>query len=475
MSLSYESPLKGRYASPEMNEVFSSRFKYRNWRKLWVALAEAQKELGLSITQDQIDEMKANIDQINFDEILTFEKETRHEVMAHILSFGKAAPSAKGIIHMGATSSYVMDNGDLISLKAALKLIKGKLALLIEKLNHLSLKEKETPCIGYTHLQVAQATTFGKRVCLYLQDFLTDFKDLLHLLNDFPFLGCKGAIGTQNSFLSLFDGDHQKVIKLDDLITKKMGFNRSFLICSQTYPRKQEQRVLSLLSSISSSAYKCAGDIRLLSSFGEVEEPFKEKSQVGSSAMPYKRNPIYSERVCGLSRFVKNIAHTGADNASEQWLERSLDDSSNRRLCIPEAFLGVDSVLNLLYTIISGLKVFPKVMEARLNEHLPYISTETILAAAVLKRHDRQEAHEKIRKKTFEASLQKKETGKAPEFLQSLLETFDLKKEDLSSFLELKNLTGRAKEQTVEFLKLEVEPILEEHLDLDTLIPSVEF
>lgn len=413
MSLFYESPLTTRYASSEMKETFSRVFKYRTWRKLWVALAEAQKELGLPITESQIKEMRTAVDQIDFEKVRAYEKETRHEVMAHIHAFGDVCPQARGVIHMGATSSYVMDNGDLIALKTGMKLLKGKLILLIEKLNHLSLEQSNTPCLGYTHFQPAQATTFGKRSSLWLQDFLTDFKDLLAIMEDFPFLGCKGAIGSQGSFLALFEGDHKKVIKLDDMITQKMGFNRSFLICSQTFPRKQEQRILSLLASIGASAHKCATDLRLLSHLGEVEEPFKD-TQVGSTAMPYKRNPIYSERVCGLSRFVMNMVHNSADNAAHQWLERSLDDSSNRRMTIPEAFLATDSVINLLYTIISGLKTFPKLMETHLNEHLPYISIETILAAAVLKGSNRQEAHETLRKHTFEAAKKKKETGKAP-------------------------------------------------------------
>lgn len=474
MSLFYESPLTTRYASSEMKEVYSSIFKYRTWRKLWIALAEGEKKLGLPITEDQIEEMREHINTIDFDAVRGFEKETRHEVMAHILAFGKQCPQAKGIIHMGATSSYVMDNGDLIAHKTALQLLKGKLILLIEKLNHLALKEKGAPCLGYTHFQPAQATTFGKRTSLWLQDFLTDFKELLHLLDDFPFLGCKGAIGTQNSFLTLFEGDHTKVTTLDDLITEKMGFNRSYLICSQTFPRKQEQRILALLSGIAASAHKCATDLRLLSHLGEVEEPIGDK-QVGSSAMPYKRNPIFSERICGLSRFVTHLASNGPDNAAHQWLERSLDDSSNRRLTLPEAFLATDSVVNLLYSVISGLKVYPKMMEAHLDEHLPYISIETLLAAATLKGQDRQQAHETLRKITFEAAQTKKETGKpTTDLMDKLLNAIQVKKEEISEFLKPKNLVGRAQEQVIEFLKLEVAPYLEKHLDLDTLIPSIE-
>ncbi|MCB1085109.1 MAG: adenylosuccinate lyase [Chlamydiia bacterium] len=474
MSLLYESPLSIRYASTEMKEIFSSSFKYRTWRKLWLTLAEAQQELGLKISDDQLEEMRTHLSTIDFDQVRKYEKETRHEVMAHLHAFGEECPKARGILHLGATSSYVMDNGDLIALKTALQLLKGKLILLIEKLNHLSLKHAATPCLGYTHLQVAQVTTFGKRSALWLQDFLTDFKELLSLLDDFPFLGCKGAIGTQSSFLSLFGGDHQKVIALDDKITQKLGFTRSYLITSQTFPRKLEQQIHSLLSLIASSSEKCGTDLRLLSSFGEVEEDFGEK-QVGSSAMPYKRNPIFSERICGLARFVKSLWYNGAENASHQWLERSLDDSSNRRMSIPEAFLATDSIINLLCTILGGLQVFPNVMKKRIDDHLPYLSTETLLAAASLKGMDRQEAHEICRKLTFEASQEKKKTGVRPELMKPLLQALHLTEKELAPFLSHEEQMGRAKHQVLEFLKLEVEPLLSKHLDLDTLIPKVEY
>ena len=374
---------------------------------------------------------------------------------------------------MGATSSYVMDNGDLIQFESALKLVKGKLILLIEKLNHLSLQEADTPCMGYTHFQPAQATTFGKRTSLYLQDFLTDFRDLLHLMEDFPLLGVKGAIGTQASFLTLFEGDHKKVISLDDKVTAKMGFTKSFTIASQTFPRKQELRILSCLAGIASSAHKCATDLRLLSHLGEVEEPFGKK-QVGSSAMPYKRNPIYSERVCGISRFITNLWHNASDNASLQWLERSLDDSSNRRLTMPEAFLATDSILNVLFSIFDGLKVYPKLMETHLEEHLPFISIETLLAAASLQGKDRQKTHEELRTLCFEASKEKKETGKTPDLMKKMLDTLGLNASSLSEQLKLQNLTGRAKQQVIEFLKLEVEPILTKHFTLETTMPTLE-
>ncbi|NGX51345.1 MAG: Adenylosuccinate lyase [Chlamydiae bacterium] len=472
--MSYESPLNTRYASREMKEIFSAHFKYKTWRRLWVALAEAERELGLNITKAQIEELKAKQNAIDFERVLKYERESRHEVMAHIDAYGDDCPNARGVIHLGATSSYVMDNGDLVQFQAALKLLRGKLILLIEKLNHLALKEAGTPCLGYTHFQPAQATTFGKRLSLYLQDFLTDFKDLLYLMDDFPFLGAKGAIGTQGSFLALFEGDHKKVIALDDRVTEKMGFTKSFIITSQTFPRKQELRIMSCLAGIASSAHKCATDLRLLSHLGEVEEPFG-KSQVGSSAMPYKRNPIFSERVCGLSRFIINLWHNASDNASLQWLERSLDDSSNRRLSMPEAFLATDSVLNLFYSIIDGLKVYPKLMDAHLQEHLPYISIELLLAAAVLQGKDRQKTHEELKVLSFEAMKEKRETGRAPDLLKTLLDALGLNENALSDQLKPEKLTGRAKQQVIEFLKIEVEPILEKHLTFSTTIPDIEF
>ncbi|MCP5505548.1 MAG: adenylosuccinate lyase [Chlamydiales bacterium] len=465
MTSFYETPLSKRYASQEMKELFSSTFKYQTWRKLWVALAEGQQNLGLPISSSQIKELKSKIDSIDFNRVHEIEKVCRHEVVAHLEAYREDCPNARGVLHLGATSSYVMDNGDLITIKFALQLLQQKLIHLIEKLNHTALKEADTPCLGYTHFQPAQGTTFGKRSALWLQDFITDFKDLSTLLEDFPFLGCKGAIGTSGSFLTLFNGDHQKVIALDDEVTKKMGFKRSYLISSQTFPRKQEQRILSLLANIGSSAHKCGTDLRLLAHLGEVAESFGD-GQVGSSAMPYKRNPILSERVCGLSRFVINLWHNAADNASQQWLERSLDDSSNRRLTIPEAFLAADSIVNLLYTIFNDLQTFPKQMKSHFDKHLPYLITEPFLAKAVLKGKDRQEAHALIKKITFE---------NPPEILiEKLASALDLNAYEVDSLCKIDNLIGRSKEQVFEFLKLEVEPLLEQHLTQKLTIPSIE-
>ena len=471
--MQYESPLSTRYASQEMQKIFSPHFKYQTWRKLWVALAKSEKELGLPISDNQIAEMEAQTDNIDFEKVRFYEKETRHEVMAHIYAYGEVCPLAKGIIHLGATSAYVMDNGDLVQLLSGVTLIKERLILLIEKLNHLALKHAGTPCLAYTHFQPAQATTFGKRVSLYLQDFLTDFKDLLYLLEDFPFLGAKGAIGTQASFLALFEGDEEKVISLDKKITEEMGFTKSYSISSQTFPRKQELRILSLLAGIASSAHKCATDLRLLAHLGELEESFGQ-NQVGSSAMPHKRNPILSERVCGLSRFITNLWHNAADNASQQWLERSLDDSSNRRLTLPEAFLSTDAVLVLLYTILDSLTLYPKLMETHLQEHLPYISIEVLLAKAVLKGKDRQQTHEHLKQLSFEALESKRTTGHTPDLLSKMLEEMELSTDEVSEDLKLENLTGRAKQQVIEFLKGEVEPLLEKHLVEEKPMPKLE-
>lgn len=465
MTSFYETPLSKRYASQEMKELFSSSYKYQTWRKLWIALAQGQQKLGLPITDSQIDELKSKVGSINFDRVHEIEKECRHEVMAHLEAYREDCPNARRILHLGATSSYVMDNGDLIVLKFALHLLQQKLVLLVEKLNHVALKEANTPCLGYTHFQPAQGTTFGKRCALWLQDFVTDFKDLIAVLEDFPFLGCKGAIGTSGSFLTLFKGDHQKVIALDDEITRKMGFKRSYLISSQTFPRKQEQRILSVLAGIATSSHKCATDLRLLAHLGEVSEPFG-KGQVGSSAMPYKRNPILSERVCGLSRFVINLWHNGADNASQQWLERSLDDSSNRRLTTPEAFLAIDSVVNLLYTIFDGLQTFPKQMEAHFDEHLPLLATEPLLIDAVLKGKDRQETHALIKKATFDTP--------PSELLPKLAQTLEISESEMKDLLKMENLIGRSKEQVIEYLKLEVDPFLSRYLKNKITIPNIE-
>jgi adenylosuccinate lyase len=471
----YESPLKTRYGSVEMQEIFSDHFKYTTWRKLWIALAEAQKELGLDITNEQIEELKAHALIVDKEKVHSYEKMFRHEVMAHLYAFSDVCPKARGIIHLGATSSYVMDNGDLIQMLSAMKLLRGKCILLIEKLNHFALKHAAVPCLGLTHFQPAQVTTVGKRAALWLQDFLFDFRDLTRIVEEFPFLGVKGAIGSQASFLALFEGDQGKVEELEEKVAEKMGFTHSFLLTSQTFPRKQEQRLLSVLSGIAASAHKCATDLRLLSHLNEIEEPF-EHTQVGSSAMPYKRNPILSERICGLARFVMNLSHNSDETVALQWLERSLDDSSNRRLTIPEAFLATDSILNLLCYIIEGLSLFPKIMETRLEGHLPYLATEHIMAAAVLRGKDRQKVHEKLRLHCFEASKERKETGKPSDLLKRITHDPDigLSEKEIAPFLLPETLIGRSKEQVISFLKLDVQPILEKYLTLKITTPPIE-
>ncbi|CCB87927.1 adenylosuccinate lyase [Simkania negevensis] len=463
----YQSPLTVRYASSEMKIIFSPQHKYETWRKLWIALAEAQKELGLKITDEQIAELKKNISKIDFDAVRIFETESRHEVMAHIRAYGAVCPNAKGILHIGATSAYVMDNGDLIQMKEGLELLKGKLIYVIEKLNHLALKNVDTPCLGFTHFQPAQPTTVGKRVALWLQDFVTDFYDLFHLMGTFPFLGVKGATGSQVSYMALFENDQEKVVELDEKVTKKMGFQKAYYVSGQTFPRKQELRILNVLASLASSVHKCATDLRLLSHLNEFEEPFGE-SQVGSSAMPYKRNPIMAERACALARFVLSLWNNPAYTASLQWLERSLDDSANRRIAIPEAFLAADSLLNLMGNLIEGLKIFPSMMTAHLQEHLPYLAMEHVLAAAVLKGKDRGVVHEKLRQHAFEAGKHKREHGRPSDLLARMTADSEigLSETELASLFKAEGLTGRSKQQVIEFLKLEVQPLLEQNLSL---------
>jgi adenylosuccinate lyase len=463
----YQSPLTVRYASSEMKIIFSPQHKYETWRKLWIALAEAQQELGLKISDEQIAELKKNVSKIDFDAVRIFEKESRHEVMAHIRAYGTVCPNAKGILHIGATSAYVMDNGDLIQMKEGLELLKGKLIYVIEKLNHLALKNVDIPCLGFTHFQPAQPTTVGKRVALWLQDFVTDFYDLFHLMGTFPFLGVKGATGSQVSYMALFENDQEKVVELDEKVTKKMGFQKAYYVSGQTFPRKQELRILNVLASLASSVHKCATDLRLLSHLNEFEEPFGE-SQVGSSAMPYKRNPIMAERACALARFVLSLWNNPAYTASLQWLERSLDDSANRRIAIPEAFLAADSLLNLMGNLIEGLKIFPSMMTAHLQEHLPYLAMEHVLAAAVLKGKDRGVVHEKLRQHAFEAGKYKREHGRPSDLLARMAADLEigLSETELASLFKAEGLTGRSKQQVIEFLKLEVQPLLEQNLSL---------
>ncbi len=396
MKNTYESPLNSRYASKEMQELFSPDMKFRTWRRLWIALAEAEKELGLNITDEQIEELKKYKDDINYDVAEIKEKEFRHDVMAHIHAYGEQCPNARPIIHLGATSCYVGDNTDIIIMTEALKLIKQKLICVISKLSDFAMKYKDLPTLGYTHYQPAQLVTVGKRATLWIQDLLMDVEDLDYILSNMKLLGSKGTTGTQASFLSLFENDHEKVRKLDMLIAKKMGFDNVFPVSGQTYTRKLDSRILNLLSTIAQSAYKFSNDLRLLQSMKEIEEPF-EKHQIGSSAMAYKRNPMRSERIGALARYVIVDALNPAITASTQWFERTLDDSANKRISVPEAFLAVDAILSIYINIADGMVVYPRVIEKHVLEELPFMATENIMMEAVKRGGDRQELHERIR------------------------------------------------------------------------------
>ena len=453
-----------RYASPEMRLFFTPEYKYTTWRKLWICLAKAEKELGLPISMNQIDEMERNVKNFNFENIIQHEKRLCHDVMANIHAFGDVAPLAKGIIHLGATSCYVTDNTDLIQMKEGLTLLQDKLVDVIRHLKAHAKKYADLPCLSYTHLQAAQPTTVGKRTSLWIQDLLMDLQDLTETLQNLQFLGLKGATGTQASFLTLFKGDTSKVKKLEHLVAKEMGFSKVISLSGQTYTRKQDIRIFNALSSLAVSAHKFATDLRLLAHMKEMEEPF-EKEQVGSSAMPHKRNPIKSERLCGLSRYLLSLSENPTYTAATQWLERSLDDSSNRRLCIPEAFLVADSILNLLHHLSSNLVVYPKIIEKRLKEELPYLATEQILMAAAEKGLDRQILHEALRKRSHESASKWKLHGEKVDLMQSISQDplFGLSKEVLSEILKPQNFIGRATEQVKEFIQNEVDPTLQKY------------
>ena len=468
----YTSPFSARYCSPEMSRLFSPRFKASIFRKLWIALAKVQQKLGLPIKDRQIDQMEEKAEQIDFGQIYEYEKKFRHDVMAHIHAFGDLCPEAKPIIHWGATSSYLTDNADLIQLKEGLSLLFQKLLHILQKLSHLAEQHASHPCLSYTHFQPAQPTTIGKRICLWLQDFFIDAQEFHRLLQDIPFLGAKGATGTQASFLSLFEGDHQKVLQLEIQLAHLFGFSRVLPIAGQTYPRKLDIAVLNALESFCASAHKFGTDLRLLAHEGEMQEPFSP-SQIGSSAMPYKRNPIYCERICGLARFAISLAQNPAYTAATQWLERSLDDSSNRRLAIPEAFLSTDAILNLIVYILSDLCIDPDVSHRHFEQDLPHLCMENILMVAVKKGANRQEIHEKLRHIAF-ASMQ----GTKP--LEALLRAiesdslFRLSREEIESIVNPQQLIGRAPEQTLEFLKNYIHPFLTKHPPARISIPRID-
>ncbi len=463
----YENPLCGRYAGREMQRIFSPDHKFQTWRKLWVALAESQRELGLEITQEQIDELKEHIADIDYAKAAEYEKRLRHDVMAHIRTYGDVCPKAKGIIHLGATSCYVGDNTDIIVMKEALLLVKKLLVNAISSLYDFANKYKDIPTLAYTHFQPAQPTTVGKRATLWIQDLLFDLEAVDFQLNSLKLLGCKGTTGTAASFLALFEGDHEKVKKLEKLIAQKVGFDGCYDVSGQTYSRKVDYNVLSALSGIAQSASKFANDIRLLSHLKEVDEPFEEE-QVGSSAMAYKRNPMRSERICSLSRHVLCNVLNPAITASTQWLERTLDDSANRRIAIPEAFLAIDGILTLYINIISGLKVYPNMAKRHLDEEMPFMVTENILMYCVSRGGDRQVLHEEIRRHSVETAVEIKNYGKNNTLFDKILadKAFNLTKEELDQIANPALLTGRAKEQTEEFLANAVLPVLEANKSL---------
>ena len=463
----YNSPLSERYASKEMQYIFSPDKKFRTWSRLWIALAETEKELGLPITQEQIDELKAHADDINYDVAKAREKEVRHDVMSHVYAYGVQCPKAKGIIHLGATSCYVGDNTDIIVMTEALRLVRKKLINVIAELAKFADQYKALPTLAFTHFQPAQPTTVGKRASLWLQEFCMDLEDLDHVLGTMKLLGSKGTTGTQASFLELFDGDQEKIDKIDPMIAEKMGFEKCVPVSGQTYSRKTDTRVLNVLAGIAASAHKMSNDIRLLQHLKEVEEPF-EKSQIGSSAMAYKRNPMRSERIASLSRYVMIDALNPAITSATQWFERTLDDSANKRLSIPEGFLAVDGILDLCLNVVDGLVVYPKVIEKHLRSELPFMATENIMMDAVKAGGDRQELHEKIRTLSMEAGKTVKEEGKENNLLELIAAdpSFNMTLEELEACMEPSRYTGRSGRQVEMFLRDVVNPVLEANKDV---------
>lgn len=463
----YQSPLSERYASKEMQYIFSPDKKFRTWRKLWIALAETEKELGLSITQEQIDELKEHAQDINYDVAKAREKEVRHDVMSHVYAYGVQCPKAKGIIHLGATSCYVGDNTDVIVMTEALRLVQKKLLNVINELAKFADQYKDLPTLAFTHFQPAQPTTVGKRASLWLQEFYIDFEDLSYVLSTMKLLGSKGTTGTQASFLELFDGDQKKIDQIDPMIAKKMGFAECVPVSGQTYSRKMDTRVLNVLAGIAASATKMSNDIRLLQHLKEVEEPF-EKSQIGSSAMAYKRNPMRSERIASLSRYVITDAMNPAITSATQWFERTLDDSANKRISVPEGFLAIDGILDLCLNVVDGLVVYPKVIEKHLLSELPFMATENIMMDAVKAGGDRQELHERIRELSMEAGKNVKVEGKENNLLDLIAAdpVFHLTREELKATMEPKKYIGRSREQVTAFLNNNINPLLNEHKEL---------
>ncbi len=463
----YVSPLSERYASREMQYIFSPDMKFKTWRRLWVALAKAEQRQGLAITDAQVEELEAHQDDINYDVAKEREKQVRHDVMSHVYAYGVQCPNAKGIIHLGATSCYVGDNTDIIVMTEGLKLVKKKLLNVMDGLAKFALKYRALPTLAFTHFQPAQPTTVGKRACLWLQELKLDYDDLCYLIDSMRLLGSKGTTGTQASFLELFEGDHEKIKRLDQMIADKMGFVSCYAVSGQTYSRKVDTRVVNVLAGIAASAHKFSNDIRLLQHLKEVEEPF-EKNQIGSSAMAYKRNPMRSERIASLARYVMVDAVNPSVTSATQWFERTLDDSANKRLSIPEAFLAVDGILDLYLNVVDGLVVYEKVIEKHLMAELPFMATENIMMDAVKAGGDRQELHEKIRTLSMEAGRNVKERGLENNLLELIAAdaAFNLSLDDLKKAMEPAKYTGRAKEQTEEFIAEVIMPVLDENKDL---------
>lgn len=463
----YVSPLSERYASKEMQYIFSPDKKFRTWRKLWIALAETEKELGLNITDEQIEELKAHAEDINYDVAKEREKVVRHDVMSHVYAYGVQCPKAKGIIHLGATSCYVGDNTDMVIMSEALKLVRTKLVNVIAELAKFADEYKAQPTLAFTHFQPAQPTTVGKRATLWMQEFEMDLEDLEYVLGSLKLLGSKGTTGTQASFLELFDGDQETIDKIDPMIAGKMGFKVCYPVSGQTYSRKVDTRVLNVLAGIAASAHKFSNDIRLLQHLKEVEEPF-EKTQIGSSAMAYKRNPMRSERIASLSRYVMIDALNPAVTSATQWFERTLDDSANKRLSVPEGFLAIDGILDLCLNVVDGLVVYPKVIEKRLMSELPFMATENIMMDAVKAGGDRQELHERIRELSMEAGKNVKEKGMDNNLLELIAAdpAFNLSLEDLQKTMDPSKYVGRAKEQVDAYLSNVIRPLLDRNKDI---------
>ena len=460
----YVHPLADRYASREMQAIFSPGHRFGSWRRLWLALAEAEQELGLPVSDEALAQMRAGLDDLDMGKAAEYEKRFRHDVMAHVHLFGEVAPAAKGIIHLGATSAFVGDNTDLIQHREALTLIRNRIVRCVEPLAAFAKEHRALPTLGYTHLQPAQPTTVGKRATLWIQDLLLDLEEIEFRLEALRFRGVRGTTGTQASFLDLFEGDHEKVERLELLVAEKMGFPRSFGVTGQTYPRKVDQACLATLAGVGASASKMGNDLRLLAHMREVEEPF-EKEQIGSSAMPYKRNPMRAERICALGRHVITLAQDPAFTAATQWLERSLDDSANRRVSIPDAYLALDGILVLIENVASGLVVNPKVIERNLEEHLQFMATETIMMLAVQKGGDRQLLHEQIRRHSMDAALRMKEEGERADLLERIAgdELFDMSMEELRELVDPMRFVGRSPEQVDRFLSEWVDPVLERY------------